>query len=329
MTPPPHINKFRIVNFGCCHDVSLPLTPLHALIGPNDSGKSSILRALQLSARSVSERGPPNKADPRLVQGTGEAVTHFILECDGDTLDLAGGVYQRLEPRQHPGLHAVLSGATFFRLEADALREPGALIPSDKPLEFATERGHGLASLVDALLSRSPQTFLDLSAEVARLFPALAQLTLENTSDNKKVLAAVLTGSGHKIGPGEMSEGLLYYIAFALLPHIFSSGLLLIEEPENGLHPARIRDVLSVLRAVSAKMQVIVSTHSPLVINELAGDEVTLLTRTTQAGTQATRLCDTFEYPQRSRFYSNGELWLAHCDGAAESALLLGPDRAA
>ena len=52
MTPPPHINKFRIVNFGCCHDVSLPLTPLHALIGPNDSGKSSILLLIAKGGKS-------------------------------------------------------------------------------------------------------------------------------------------------------------------------------------------------------------------------------------------------------------------------------------
>jgi ABC-type polar amino acid transport system ATPase subunit len=45
--PPLPVEKIEIRNFGCIRDVKLSLTRLHALIGPNDSGKSTILRAIR------------------------------------------------------------------------------------------------------------------------------------------------------------------------------------------------------------------------------------------------------------------------------------------
>ena len=43
----PHVEKLRVQNFGRIRDAEIQLTPLHALIGPNDSGKSTVLRALR------------------------------------------------------------------------------------------------------------------------------------------------------------------------------------------------------------------------------------------------------------------------------------------
>ena len=40
------IETFRVQNYKALRDVTLSLTPIHVLIGPNDSGKTSILEAL-------------------------------------------------------------------------------------------------------------------------------------------------------------------------------------------------------------------------------------------------------------------------------------------
>jgi len=40
------VESLSIKNYGCIRDATLRLTPLHALIGPNDSGKTTILNAL-------------------------------------------------------------------------------------------------------------------------------------------------------------------------------------------------------------------------------------------------------------------------------------------
>jgi hypothetical protein len=43
----PYIERIRVRDFRCIKEVDFPLTPLHALIGPNDSGKSTLLEALR------------------------------------------------------------------------------------------------------------------------------------------------------------------------------------------------------------------------------------------------------------------------------------------
>jgi predicted ATPase len=48
-----------------------------------------------------------------------------------------------------------------------------------------------------------------------------------------------------------MSEGLLYYLAFAILAELQRPAVYLVEEPENGLHPSRIADIVRMLRAVA------------------------------------------------------------------------------
>ena len=46
------IERFAAKNFGCLKETSLALTRVHALVGPNDSGKSTILAALH-AARGI------------------------------------------------------------------------------------------------------------------------------------------------------------------------------------------------------------------------------------------------------------------------------------
>ena len=43
----PFIERLHIQSYGCIRDLTLNLTPLHALIGPNDSGKSTALMAMR------------------------------------------------------------------------------------------------------------------------------------------------------------------------------------------------------------------------------------------------------------------------------------------
>ena len=47
------IKKLRVKNFKALRDIEIELTPIHVLIGPNDSGKTSILDALAALCRSV------------------------------------------------------------------------------------------------------------------------------------------------------------------------------------------------------------------------------------------------------------------------------------
>lgn len=68
----------------------------------------------------------------------------------------------------------------------------------------------------------------------------------------------------------DLSEGILYFLALlAIIHQPDPPKLLLLEEPEKGIHPRRIREVLDLIFELAEEkdVQVIMTTHSPLVVD--------------------------------------------------------------
>lgn len=346
------IKRLTVKNYGCVKHVDIELTPLHAFIGPNDSGKSTLLRALRTvpqygyaainGSRSFDSQsskynflniiysdGLAYKIDAMkggfeetvYVDGTGERWSQVVEDIGGpDFLRGNSNVPQIKE------LARRLSPARFVRLYADSLRRSAPLLKDGSPVRFLDERGEGLPAIYDVIINHNVEAFLGILAAVRKLFPSVARLGLINVSESHKAIEVTLK-DGRRVSADSMSEGLLYYLAFAALPFLESTSMILIEEPENGLHPARIAEVMGILREVSKTTQVIIATHSPLVINEMKPEEVSVVTRPPEKGTQVTRIDRTADFEDRAKVYALGELWLSYADGDYESPLLDGGPR--
>lgn len=73
----------------------------------------------------------------------------------------------------------------------------------------------------------------------------------------------------------ELSEGVLYFLALLCIVHQPNPPkLLLLEEPEKGIHPRRISEVVRFIQQLAEDkgIQVIMTTHSPIVLEEFAYD---------------------------------------------------------
>jgi len=322
-TPRPHVERLRVRNFRCIKEVDFPLTPLHALIGPNDSGKSTVLEAITRFVRTNHPGFPDFASDASIFWGD-HALTRFpdrVAVHDAPAAIKDGRVGRGSSDQEaNATLRRIAAPARMLRLDPDAMRQPTNLIPHRHPLEYGP-RGQGLAAVYDALLSRRLDAFLEITKRFTALFPTARSIQLTNPTNVTKALGIELL-DGRSVGAEQLSEGMLYWLAFAALPYLAPTPIILVEEPENGLHPARIGEVMRVLRDVSNTSQIIIATHHPLVINELQPDEVTLITRTPEKGTIATPLPQTKNFEQRSKVYALGELWLNYADGDLESELV-------
>ncbi|MCU0676756.1 MAG: ATP-binding protein [Myxococcota bacterium] len=325
------IESFTVSNFGCVRNASAKLTPLHAFIGPNDSGKSTVLRALQWAAGWRS-RGLPPQAD-------GASKIEVALARDGlsvrfrttrsqlngtDRTILSSKPLGEFESQmERLGFGAPLGIVELVRFDADRLREPSLLLSRTKLSTFVSSRGAGLPAVLMDIRGRPDDLGARIEQRFRARFPYVKGLSLPPTDDNRVALELV-TIDGKTLSTSQLSEGLLYYLAFEALRHVEDVKLLLVEEPENGLHPARIAEVVKVLREISdSGTQVVMATHSPLVINELGADEVTLVTRpSVEEGTRLTPMRATRNFEQRSKVYALGELWLAYADGDTEAQLV-------
>lgn len=346
--PMDYITHVSIENYACIRSLELELTPLHAFIGPNDSGKSSILRAIRtlvtFGGRSF-KNGKDGHWDPffpALVYGPKptklslntklsqspycitayrqQSLSELAKETDGSFDSIRNfGTPSALPPSP---LRTFLSrAARFVHTVPYALRKPSQLQPTQGMPELGNENGEGLAAIFDAVMNRGDDASLDIRREVQKLFPHVKSIGLRLIAPGIKELEIGLT-SGEKVPARHLSEGLLYYLLFACLKYLDPAAILLVEEPENGLHPARIAEVMKVLREISKTTQVLVATHSPLVINEMQPEEVTLVTRTADRGTQVRRLDKTKNFAERSKVYALGELWLSYADGELEAELM-------
>ena len=112
------------------------------------------------------------------------------------------------------------------------------------------------------------------------------------------------------LGPFQLSDGTLRFICLATLllqPPDFQPGLILIDEPELGLHPAALTLLAEMLQHASDERQVIVSTQSADLVSELDPEDVVVVDRKNNASAftrlEGDRLSGWLED------YALGELW--------------------
>ena len=117
-------------------------------------------------------------------------------------------------------------------------------------------------------------------------------------------------GSEAYFDASSLSDGTLRFIALTTLllqPEDYRPSVILVDEPELGLHPYAITVLASLIRQVSLKTQVIVSTQSPFLLDHFQPEDVLVADRVA-GGTQFTRL----ESPKLTTWledYSLGQLW--------------------
>jgi predicted ATPase len=107
-----------------------------------------------------------------------------------------------------------------------------------------------------------------------------------------------------------LSDGTLRFIAQATLflqPDEYRPSVILVDEPELGLHPYAITMLASLVKQASVKTQVIVSTQSALLLDHFQPEDV-LVAERVNGGTQFTRL-ESERLGAWLQDYSLGQLW--------------------
>jgi predicted ATPase len=128
----------------------------------------------------------------------------------------------------------------------------------------------------------------DIANRLADLIPGVEALNVDTDPSRQQRTLSVTMNDKHAYSASSLSDGTLRFLALAVLSNDpDASGLVCLEEPENGIHPQKIPQMLHLVRELSdANMlpedlvhqtnlrQVIINTHSPLVVAELRDDEL-------------------------------------------------------
>lgn len=112
------------------------------------------------------------------------------------------------------------------------------------------------------------------------------------------------------LGPRQLSDGTLRFICLATLllqPSILQPSTILIDEPELGLHPYALALLVGLLRQASEKRQLIVSTQSVELVNDLTPQDLIVVSHK-EGGSVFERL-ESEQLKDWLEDYALGELW--------------------
>lgn len=179
----------------------------------------------------------------------------------------------------------LLEGVQRLALNSATLRRPS---PPGSPRVFLPD-GSNLPWVVQDLQERAPDRLQEWIAHVRTALPDLRAIrTVERPEDRHRYLVLDYDTGLH--APSWLvSDGTLRLLALTILAYLPGlQGIYLIEEPENGIHPRAMETVLQSLASVY-DAQVLLATHSPVVLSLTQPDQVLCFARTPEGKIQIVR----------------------------------------
>jgi predicted ATPase len=165
----------------------------------------------------------------------------------------------------------------FLQLNPEDLREPTRQDPGLS--DVVTQSGKNLAAALYRIRQDDEYHLKEVSRELGNFLPNFTEVNVyDDKADRQFIIKVKEGGDGQEFSSRVLSEGTLRLLALCILEYDAKhTGLLCFEEPENGIHPFRITMMAHLLKNLSvdfltpnmALRQVIVNTHSPVLISEL------------------------------------------------------------
>ncbi|MEO6245579.1 MAG: AAA family ATPase [Opitutaceae bacterium] len=274
----PVIASIAFRNFKALRNTRVALTPFNLVIGPNGSGKTSLMEAMQ-RLRTLSKL-PLSEASAVQREGGPEIEFRFERPYEGLVAKL-GCVSDvlcdslRIEPRTAPNwpeLRATIGTIRNYVLDHRTMAEPA------RRSEGAELHGSGgnLAAVLFQLRAEAPDAFAALTAELLRILPEFQAIELDQSGDEHVTLSLRLAENGSVPADG-LSQGILYLLGVLTLAFDPTPPFALcIEEPDRGMHPRMLREIRDALYRLSypesfgskrRAVQVVATTHSPYFID--------------------------------------------------------------
>ncbi len=163
----------------------------------------------------------------------------------------------------------------FLQFNPAELRTPSDIYSSTELLPD----GSNLAAVLYRMSREDEFALTDVSRDMANTVPGILTISVKPIAEREEFLIEAQTQDGASFSSRVLSDGTLRLLALITLKHDPSHrGVLCFEEPENGVHPFHLEQIVEVLRSLAtnfkdeaengdAPRQVLMNTHSPQLIS--------------------------------------------------------------
>lgn len=217
---------------------------------------------------------------------------------------------QRRDPDQYPEITHLAQSYEQIRLYRDWSfgRQSPARRPQDAalPNQYLEPDGGNLGLILNRF-QREPAVKARLLDALRKLYEGIDDYGVQIEGGTVQVF---VQEGDRTIPAARLSDGTLRYLCLlAILCHPKPPPLVCIEEPELGLHPDILPTIADLLKEASQRCQLIVTTHSEVLVDALTGQpEAVLVAERSATGTTLTRL-DAEKLKPWLEKYRLGQLW--------------------
>lgn len=167
-----------------------------------------------------------------------------------------------------------LQGIRVFQLSPQACRQPGVPTPNASLDRF----GQNLPAAADHLRRNDIESWERVQEAMRSILPDIVSIEITYTEDRRLTLQFRERGVGRAWNTNEVSDGTVQALALLTALYDHRTPVLIVEEPENSVHPWILRQFVDRCRAADRK-QVIFTSHSPVLLNYVDPQDVQLMWR--------------------------------------------------
>lgn len=177
-----------------------------------------------------------------------------------------------------------------------------------------------LAPFLRRLREAAPASYGRIVAAVQQVAPFFRDFVLESDALNEHLINLEWrpADGDYYGGPDSLSDGTLRFMCLAtLLLQPEPPSLILVDEPELGLHPSAIVQLADLVRAASQQCQLLLSTQSVTLLNQFDADDIIVVDR--RDGASVFSRLDPEALVEWLDDYAIGELWEKNLIGGRPS----------
>jgi predicted ATPase len=299
-----------------------PLRPVNVLIGANGSGKSNFLEAFVFLSEVIHGRIDAyvienGGADKLLYFGSKETDSILIGWNDesGRTY-FAGGQSQPGDALRgtaaFSGFGKIVPSWQRYQFHGTGRNSPIKKTSQLDDNRFLRPDGSNLAAFLHFLQQKHGESYAAIRRTLQQVAPFFEDFQLEPLKLNPNTLKLDWRHFGTDAGfdGSALSDGTLRFVALATLflqPAELRPSVILVDEPELGLHPQAIGLLAPLIRQASKESQVIAATQSSLLLDHFEPEDILVANRVDGA-TTIERL-NSEPLADWLKEYSLGQLW--------------------
>lgn len=178
--------------------------------------------------------------------------------------------------------------------------------------QYLQSEGNNLASFMYYLKNNFEKEYKRIVSYVKMILPHFGDFYLEPENDYVRLNWTDDSGNDYVFSPDQFSDGSIRFIALATLllqPEKTMPGMIIIDEPELGLHPYAIEQLTQMVKDASVHSQVIIATQSPQLIDGFSLDSIVVLEQDNETRSTIAHKLDKEQLKEWVDEYTVSELW--------------------